>query len=76
MGIYVSNWNSEMVDTAPLGQMGVPMVRNIVKDNATRDYYFKYHHTAGDNMSVMNPDDMDSNVIAIASLFYLVADAE
>ena len=65
-----------MADTIPLGNKGVPMIRNIVNDTLTRDFYFTYHHSSADSVSMMNPDHMDSNVIAIASIMYLVADAE
>ncbi len=65
-----------MTDTDPLGAQGIPMMRNLIKDNATNDFYFTYHHSAGDSMTMMNADDMDDNVVAIASIFYLIADAE
>lgn len=66
--------DGEMTDTAPLLALGVPVVRNEIADDATRDYYFSYHHSAGDTVDVLNADDMDSNVGAIASLFYIIAD--
>ena len=28
--------------------------------------YFTYHHSGGDTMDVMDPDDMDDNVVMIA----------
>ena len=65
-----------MADTLPLGKKGVPMIKNIVNDTLTQDFYFTYHHSSADSVSMMNPDHMDSNVIAIASIMYLVADAE
>jgi len=40
------------------------------------DFYFTYHHSAGDSMYMMSPSDMDDNVVAIASLFYLIANAD
>lgn len=49
---------------------------NIVQDTKDHKYYFTYHHTAGDSMLVMNPDEMDSNVIGIAALFYILADLD
>lgn len=52
------------------------MVRNIGQDTPTNDFYFTYHHSGGDSMTMMNPDQMDENVVAIASLYYLLADAE
>lgn len=65
-----------MVDTAPLESVGVPVMRNEIADNESSDYYFTYHHSAGDSMNVMNPSDMDDNVVAIASIFFLVADLD
>jgi carboxypeptidase Q len=52
------------------------LLKNIIKDNASHDFYFTYHHSAGDSMTMMNADDLDSNVIGLASLFFLLADAE
>ena len=49
---------------------------NIVDDTPDHKYYFSYHHTAGDSMLIMNPDEMDSNVIGIAALFYILADLD
>lgn len=53
---------------------GTPVMNNKIVDNDTHDFYFTYHHTAGDSMLMMNADDMDDNVIAIASIMYLIAD--
>lgn len=49
-------------------------MNNKIVDNETHDFYFTYHHTAGDSMWMMNADDMDDNVIAIASIMFLIAD--
>lgn len=49
---------------------------NRITDNPTYDYYFKYHHSAGDSMTIMNADDMDSNVVGIAAMFYILADLD
>lgn len=46
----------------------------MIKDTGSNDFYFTYHHTAGDSMLMMNADDLDDNVVAIASLMYLIAD--
>jgi len=40
------------------------------------EFYFTYHHSAGDSITMMNPDSMDDNVIAIASMMYIVADMD
>ena len=47
---------------------------NLIEDNDSHDYYFRYHHSAGDTMSVMNPDLLDSNVVGVAAMFYILAD--
>lgn len=64
------------IDIEPLAEYGVPIFSNIIKDSPEFSYYFKYHHSAGDSMSMMDPDDMDSNVVGIASLLYIIADLE
>ena len=48
-------------------------MRNIYKD-PNDDYYFRYHHSAGDTMNILDPDQMDSNVFAISSMMYIIAD--
>lgn len=63
-----------MVDTTPLYQKGIPVVRNLIKDTPDEKFYFTYHHSAGDSVSVLDTNDMDSNVAAIASMFYIIAD--
>lgn len=68
--------DGDAVDTRPLFQNGVPTMINLIKDSPTREYYFQFHHSAGDSMSVMNPDEMDSNVVGIATMFYILADLE
>jgi carboxypeptidase Q len=61
-------------DVDPLMQKGVPVFKNLIKDTPDHNFYFKYHHTAGDSMTMMNPDDLDSNVAGIASFLYIIAD--
>jgi carboxypeptidase Q len=51
-------------------------MNNKIKDDETNDFYFKYHHSAGDSMLMMDPVDMDDNVIAIAAMMYMVAEFE
>jgi carboxypeptidase Q len=48
----------------------------VIEDTPDHQYYFTYHHTAADSITIMNPDDLDSNVLGIASLFYILADIE
>ena len=52
------------------------MMANVVEDTPDGHFYFSYHHTAGDSMTIMNPDDMDSNVLGMAALFYILADLD
>lgn len=63
-------------DVEPLYDMGVPMICNLIRDTPDSKFYFKYHHSAGDSMSIMNSDDLDSNVVGIASLLFILADLE
>lgn len=49
---------------------------NVVADTDDHKFYFTYHHSAGDSMSIMDPDDMDSNVLGIATMFYILADLD
>lgn len=68
--------DGEEADSADLFERGVPMLKNIVEDTVDQQFYFTYHHTRGDSMSIMNPDQMDSNVLGIAVLTYILADLE
>lgn len=54
----------------------MPIFNNYIQDTPDHSFYFKYHHSAGDSMTMMNPDDMDSNVVGIASFLYIIADYE
>jgi len=59
-----------------LKKHNIPALTTIIKDTPDKQYYFSYHHSAGDTVSVLNKDDMDSNVLGIASLFYSIADLD
>ena len=52
----------------------IPIMRNLIRDTPDSEYYFTYHHSAGDSMNILNPDHMDRNVAGIASMFYLIAE--
>jgi len=39
--------------------MGVPAFRNLVNETADDKYYFSYHHSAGDSVSILNTTMMD-----------------
>jgi carboxypeptidase Q len=45
-----------------------------VEDSTDFKFYYKYHHSAGDSMTMMNSADLDSNVVGIASFLYIIAD--
>lgn len=64
------------VDCEPLQDKGVPVFSPIIQDTPDHSYYFRYHHSAGDTMSIMDADDMDSNVVGIAAFLYIIADLE
>jgi carboxypeptidase Q len=48
--------DGESVDVGPLYQKGVPILKNLIADTPDHKFYFKYHHSAGDSMTMMNPD--------------------
>lgn len=80
---YLKSINATLVtddgtaaDTAPLYNAGVPAMANEIYDTPDHAYYFRYHHSRGDSMSIMDPDDMDSNVLGIAAMFYMLADLQ
>lgn len=52
----VIDGDGEMVDSGYIGDYGVPMIRNIGKDTSDNSFYFTYHHSAGDSMTMMDPD--------------------
>jgi len=66
--------DGESVDVGPLFERGVPIFKNLIKDTEDHEYYFRYHHTAGDSMTIMNADELDSNVVGIAAFLYIIAD--
>lgn len=49
---------------------------NLIEDTEDHHYYFTYHHSAGDSITMMSEEDLDSNVFGIASIFYLLASSE
>jgi len=48
-----------MVDSGYIAEYGVPMARNIGYDTPNNDFYFTFHHSAGDSMTMMDPFQMD-----------------
>jgi carboxypeptidase Q len=74
LNITTVNDDGDATDTGPLYDNGVPTMTNLIKDNENHDNYYTYHHSAGDTMSIMNADDLDSNVVGIAAMFYILAD--
>jgi len=47
---------------------------NLIEDTSDHEYYFTYHHSAGDTMSIMDGDLLDGNVLGVAAMFYILAD--
>ena len=39
----------------PLFEKGVPIFKNLIADTPDHFFYFKYHHSAGDSMTMMDP---------------------
>ena len=74
---FIKNNDGISADTETLnGVYGVPVMRNLVKDTEDQEFYFTYHHTAADSMYMMSKEDLDRNVIVIASMMYIIADLE
>lgn len=74
-GMHTMERNGVMADTRPLNKNhNIPVMKNLVKDTKDNQYYFTYHHSAGDSMNVLNPDFMDRNVFGIAGMMYIIAD--
>ena len=63
-------------DVNPLYELGVPMFKNSIEDSWDHARYIRTHHTAGDTMSIMDKEGMDSNVVGIAAFLYIIADLE
>lgn len=68
--------DGQAVDTGPLYAAGIPVMKNLIKDTEDHRYYFSFHHSAGDSMTMMNPDELDSNVLGVAAMFYILADLD
>jgi carboxypeptidase Q len=69
--------NGYSADVEPLyTQGGVPIFNNYIQDTPDHEFYFRYHHSAGDSMLMMNADDLDSNVVGIAAFLFIIADLE
>lgn len=64
------------VDTGPLFDMGISTMINLIQDTSDHQFYFTYHHSAGDSMTMMDPDLLDGNVLGIACMFFILADLE
>ena len=39
------------------------MMKNLIKDTDDHDYYFSYHHSAGDTISIMDAEGVQSDVL-------------
>ncbi|QNA87032.1 M20/M25/M40 family metallo-hydrolase [Sphingomonas sp. So64.6b] len=60
------------VDIGPLVARGVPTF--VLEQDMGR--YFAYHHTANDTLDKIEPDALNQNVAALASLVWLAADSD
>ena len=68
--------NGHAVDTGPLYQAGIPTMINLIEDTEDHEYYFSYHHSAGDSMTIMDADLLDGNVAGLACMFFILADLQ
>lgn len=57
-------------DIGDLMRMGVPGMSPLTAN----ERYFWYHHSAGDSMTVQNPEEMDQCSAMISSFMFIVAD--
>lgn len=48
----------------------VPLLSNLNRN----ERYFWFHHSDGDSMSVLDPDDLDKNTALWAATAYILAD--
>ena len=56
MGAGKFDDDGHAVDTGPLFDVGIPVMKNLIKDTPDHKYYFSFHHSAGDSMTMMNAD--------------------
>ena len=52
------------------------MFKNSIEDTEDHAIYCTTHHTAGDSMSILDADDMDTNTVGIAAFLFIIADLE
>ena len=60
-------------DTEPLYNKGIPVMRNIVNKTLDASEYFTTHHTKVDNVSKLNPGELDLNTNYIAKFMCSLA---
>ena len=73
---FIGENNGVPTDNTPTYNTGIPAMKNLIDNGITDNYYFTYHHSAGDAMNVLDPELLDQNVISTASLFYILADMD
>lgn len=70
IGTTTLNANFEGSDIEMFTDAGVPGL-SLLNDNKR---YFYYHHTAGDTMTLEDPDQLDKTTILLAAASYVLAD--
>ncbi|ORX95275.1 Zn-dependent exopeptidase [Basidiobolus meristosporus CBS 931.73] len=71
-------------DVSNLCAAGVPCgefvtadhITGLTPDAAYQKGYFYYHHSAGDRMEALNPDDLSANAATMATWAYVIAEQE
>jgi len=67
--------DGESRDVQPLyDNFKIPMMNNFIAHTDRNEDYFMVHHSAADNMSVLDADTMDENVKGIAAMLFIIAD--
>jgi len=46
--------DGESVDSGYIGASGAPLIRNVGEDT-NDEYYFTFHHSGGDSMTMLDP---------------------
>jgi carboxypeptidase Q len=55
-------------------QNNIPIMKNLLEKSEDNKEYYYIHHSLGDSIAALNPDDMDQNATALAIMFYIIAD--
>jgi hypothetical protein len=77
VGLYHHIWkhtSDDLGDVTYWTRTGTPGAEYINMDKY--DYYFNFHHTQGDYMTIFKPDDIDYVAAVFASIAYVISDLD